>query len=73
MLDILDFIAEKGGDVAKLSESQLRRNASTELIDQVIKLYEEHREGGTLFHLLLDQFSFMTSQILRFSGRAKPE
>lgn len=73
MLDILDFIAEKGGDVVKLSESQRRRNASTELIDQVIKLYEEHREGESVFHLLSDQFSFMTSQILCFPGRAKPK
>lgn len=51
MLDILDFIAEKGGDLAKLSESQLRRYASTELINEVIKRYHQHREGERQFLL----------------------
>lgn len=73
MLDILDFITEKGGDVAQISKSQLRRNASTELIDEVINLYEEHREGESLFHLRSDQISFLSSQVFCFPGRAKPE
>lgn len=48
MLDILDFITEKGGDVAKIFQSQMRRNASTDLINEVIELYDEHRKGMNL-------------------------
>lgn len=50
MLDILDFIVDKGGDRGKIIQSQERRNASTKLIDEVIKLYEEHREGERIFY-----------------------
>lgn len=40
MLDILDFIVEKGGDPNKIKESQRRRHASEEIVDEVIKLCE---------------------------------
>lgn len=43
MLDVLDFIAEKGGDPNKIKESQRRRHAPTEIVDEVIKLYQDHR------------------------------
>lgn len=42
-LDIFDFIKEKGGDPERIRESQRRRNASVEAVDEVIALYEEHR------------------------------
>lgn len=43
MLDIFDFIVEKGGDPNKIKESQRRRHASTDIVDEVIKLYQDHR------------------------------
>jgi seryl-tRNA synthetase len=45
MLDILDFIKERGGDPEKIKESQRRRFASVEVVDEVIDLYEDHRRS----------------------------
>ena len=45
MLDIADFIVEKGGNPQKIKESQKRRYASEEVVDQVIALYEDHRKS----------------------------
>jgi seryl-tRNA synthetase len=44
MLDINDFIAERGGDVKKIKESQRRRHAPEEVVDEVIALFEDHRK-----------------------------
>jgi seryl-tRNA synthetase len=43
MLDVNDFITERGGNPEKIRESQRRRNAPVEAVDEVIKLYEDHR------------------------------
>ncbi|EFW22822.1 Cytosolic seryl-tRNA synthetase [Coccidioides posadasii str. Silveira] len=43
MLDIADLIADRGGDPKKVKESQRRRFASEELVDEVISLYEDAR------------------------------
>jgi len=43
MIDIQDFITERGGDPQKIRESQKKRNAPVELVDEVIQLFEEHR------------------------------
>lgn len=45
MLDLNDFIAERGGDVKKIKESQRKRFAPEEAVDDVIALYEEARKG----------------------------
>lgn len=45
MLDLNDFIAERGGDPKKIKESQRRRCAPEEAVDEVIALYEEARKG----------------------------
>lgn len=45
MLDIADFIVEKGGNPQKVKESQKRRYASEEVVDEVIALYEDHRKS----------------------------
>lgn len=45
MLDVNDFIVEKGGDPKKIKESQRRRYASEEVVDEVIALYEDHRKS----------------------------
>lgn len=45
MLDVSDFIVEKGGDPNKIRESQRRRHAPEDAVDQVIALYEDHRQS----------------------------
>lgn len=45
MLDLFDFITERGGDPKKIKESQRKRNAPEESVDEVIALYEQAREG----------------------------
>ena len=44
MLDVFDFIPDKGGDPRKVKESQSRRYAPQEAVDEVIALYEEARK-----------------------------
>ena len=45
MLDVLDFVEDRGGNPTKIRESQRRRNAPEEVVDEVIILYEDHRKG----------------------------
>lgn len=49
-LDIVDFLVEKGGDPKKIKESQRRRYASEEVVDEVIALYEDHRKSKAMPH-----------------------
>ena len=46
MLDVVDFITERGGDPKAILESQRRRNAPEEAVDEVIALYEDHRKSS---------------------------
>lgn len=41
MLDILDFITERGGDPQKVKESQRRRYTKEEDVDEVIELWQD--------------------------------
>ena len=43
MLDVLDFIADGGGDPQKVGESQRKRYADEGVVDEIIGLYEEAR------------------------------
>ena len=43
MLDIQDFITERGGDPERIRESQRRRGADPNIVDEIIKGFEEHR------------------------------
>jgi seryl-tRNA synthetase len=45
MLDLADFITDRGGDPNKIKESQRRRSAPEAAVDEVISLYEEARKG----------------------------
>lgn len=45
MLDSEDFIQERGGDPEKIRESQRRRGASVELVDEIITRWQENRAG----------------------------
>ncbi|KAI9887768.1 MAG: Cytosolic seryl-tRNA synthetase [Watsoniomyces obsoletus] len=44
MLDVLDFITDRGGDPEKIRLSQRRRFAPEEIVDEVIALYEDVRK-----------------------------
>lgn len=43
MLDVNDFISERGGNPDVIRESQRRRHAPVEVVDEVIKMFEDHR------------------------------
>jgi hypothetical protein len=45
MLDLDDFITERGGNPEKVRESQRRRGDSVEVVDEVIALWDDHRRG----------------------------
>lgn len=45
MLDVNDFIAERGGNPQKIKDSQRRRYAPEEVVDEVIAMYEDHRKS----------------------------
>lgn len=45
MLDVVDFIKERGGNPDQIRESQRRRYAPEEAVDEVIALYEDHRRS----------------------------
>lgn len=44
MLDVNDFVKERGGDPAKIKESQRRRHAPEAVVDEVIEMFEDHRK-----------------------------
>jgi seryl-tRNA synthetase len=46
MLEVLDFIAEKGGDLNALRKSQKARYAPEGAVDEVIALWEDHRKSN---------------------------
>jgi seryl-tRNA synthetase len=48
MLDIEDFIEERGGNPEKIRESQRRRHAPVELVDEVIALWQDARKSESL-------------------------
>lgn len=43
MLDVNDFIKERGGNPEKIRESQRRRHAPESIVDEVIEMFEDHR------------------------------
>ncbi|PSN59861.1 serine-tRNA ligase [Corynespora cassiicola Philippines] len=44
MLDVNDFIAERGGNPEKIRESQRKRHANVEIVDEIISDFEDHRQ-----------------------------
>lgn len=44
MLDINDFVTDRGGDPKKIKESQRRRHAPEAVVDEIIELFEDHRK-----------------------------
>lgn len=45
MLDLTDFVKDRGGNPNKIKESQRKRFAQEDVVDEVITLYEEARRG----------------------------
>ena len=50
MLDVLDFIEDKGGDPTKIRESQRRRYAKEDVVDEVISMFEDHKKSELVMH-----------------------
>lgn len=48
MLDVQDFITDRGGDPKKLRENQRRRNAPEGVVDEIIALFDDHRRSESL-------------------------
>lgn len=46
MLDVNDFVVERGGNPAKIKESQRRRHAPEEAVDEIIDMFEDHRKAA---------------------------
>ena len=44
MIDLLDFITDRGGNPEKIRESQRRRHAPVEIVDEIIEKFEDHRK-----------------------------
>lgn len=58
MLDIQDFIKERGGDPEKIRESQRKRHAPVEIVDEIIAMFEDHRKSQqALLSNLRDAFT----------------
>ena len=49
MLDIVDFIEERGGDPERIRESQGRRGDSIELVDEIIEMWHANRKGKEVY------------------------
>ena len=45
MLDVTDFIIERGGNPENIRESQRRRYAPVEIVDEVISMWNDHRRS----------------------------
>jgi seryl-tRNA synthetase len=45
MLDVFSFIAERGGNPEAIRESQRRRHANVEIVDEIIQMFGECRAG----------------------------
>lgn len=52
MLDVIDFIKERGGNPEAIRESQRRRFESVEVVDEVIALWEDHRKVNDRLQVL---------------------
>ena len=50
MLDVLDFLIDKGGDPKKIIDSQQRRYAPTSVVEKIQTLYEDARTCKTYEH-----------------------
>jgi hypothetical protein len=68
MLDVLDFITERGGNPEKIRESQRRRYADEKVVDEIIAQWEDHRKSLSSPPLMMKHYSLTHDQpiMLRF-------
>lgn len=60
MLDIQDFIIERGGTPDAIRDSQRRRGAPEKAVDDVIALYHDHRTSKPpLVGMLGDMLAYL--------------
>ncbi|EAW12459.1 serine--tRNA ligase SES1 [Aspergillus clavatus NRRL 1] len=45
MIDLADFVTDRGGDINKIKESQRKRFAPEDIVDEVVSLYEGARRA----------------------------
>jgi seryl-tRNA synthetase len=50
-LDLLDFIDSKGGNAEAIRESQRKRGERVELVDEVIKMYDDWVKSANMVSL----------------------
>lgn len=67
MLDLSDFVTERGGNPNKIKESQRKRFAPEGVVDEVYTLYEEARRG------IIPIYRAMTRETNWFSHAARYE
>ncbi|KAL4787757.1 hypothetical protein BJX76DRAFT_317517 [Aspergillus varians] len=67
MLDLADFITERGGDPNKIKESQRRRSAPETAVDEVLSLYEEARRA----RYEVSQINSQLNALLKEIGKKK--
>ena len=73
MLDVNDFIKDRGGNPEKIRESQRRRHASVEIVDEVIDMFEDHRKtqyGVTQIRAEINVVQKEIGQIKKNKGNA---
>ncbi|KAK1772670.1 serine--tRNA ligase, cytoplasmic [Phialemonium atrogriseum] len=63
MLDADDFIKERGGDPEKIRESQRRRGAPVEIVDEIITLWQEARAAQYEFTRIGTEINGVQKQI----------
>ncbi|KAI0019622.1 hypothetical protein F4780DRAFT_745772 [Xylariomycetidae sp. FL0641] len=63
MLDVLDFIADRGGNPEKIRESQRRRHAPVEVVDEVIAMWEDHRKTNYAASQINSKMNDLNKQI----------
>ncbi|KAI1339016.1 hypothetical protein F5Y15DRAFT_89827 [Xylariaceae sp. FL0016] len=63
MLDVLDFIAERGGNPEKIRESQRRRFAPEAVVDEVISMWEDHRKTNYAASQINSKMNDLNKQI----------
>lgn len=67
MLDLADFITDRGGDPNKIKESQRRRSAPETAVDEVLSLYEEARRA----RYEVSQINSQLNALLKDIGKKK--
>lgn len=71
MIDVLDFIVERGGNPEKVRESQRRRYAPEGVVDEVIELWQDARQSESARDESQDPCSWDMQQSTRLTRSAR--